>query len=309
MNLRQIEHFVAIVEHGGYRAAADHLGITQPALSKTIAGLEADLGVTLLTRDRGKATDVTVFGRVVYERGLRLIEDLDQTRRSVELLRDGYAGDVRIGFGAAMPAHRIARISCALQAKLPQSMIHIRSGLQHELIPKLRSGDLDFLILGGINPDNHGDLSARLLWSDPFKVFMGCAHTLSQYAVYDRSWASDWIWLSSERLVSADDNAARYLGHDARTVAPSKFDVFDPAVIAEILNREQSLSAWPSRSFEKEVQSGVLHALEVPPLDGKPWTSETHLVHSRGVLMAPAVQSAWRLIQTLDFSTDLSLDG
>jgi len=64
MNFRQLEHFVAIVEQGSYRAASIALGITQPALTKSIASLEDELGVALLVRSRGRAASLTVYGRL-----------------------------------------------------------------------------------------------------------------------------------------------------------------------------------------------------------------------------------------------------
>ncbi|GAB5459869.1 MAG: hypothetical protein Hens3KO_28990 [Henriciella sp.] len=307
MNIRQLEHFIAIVEHGSYRAAAISLGVTQPALTKSIAGLESELSVTLLSRSRGKAASLTPFGRIIYERGVKMLEDLGATRRAVELLRDGYAGDVRIGFSTAISAASIAEVSCTLQAKLPTSMIHIRTGLQHELLPRLRTNQLDLLMISGLNQASAEDLSAVTLWQDPFQVFIGASHSLAGQSIYDRAWAQTYPWLSSERLVSTDSQAAKYLGHNEQTVLPSKFDVFDPAIIAQILCRQDYMSAWPSRSFEQEVARGTLHAMTIPPVEDQHWISETYLVSLRGVIMTPSVQAAWRAIQAMDFADRLSL--
>lgn len=309
MNVKQVEHFVAIVEHGSYHAAAAFLGISQPALSKSVAALEAELGVSLLTRSRGKTTDVTVFGRLIYERGLKLLEDMTDTKRALELLRDGYTGKVRIGFGVALSAPRIAHIAGTIQERLPKSMIVVRTGFQHELIPKLRARQLDFLILGGLNPDSYADLSAVQLWRDPFMVFMGPDHPLSRHEIYDPAWARSWEWLSSERLVSTDNQAARFLGHTSHTLTPSKFDVFDPAIVAEILRRQPYLSAWPSQSFAAELHAGLLHAARIPAVDGLSWESQTLLVKPRGVLMTPAAQAAWRTVEGLAYGPTFSQNG
>lgn len=309
MNIRQIEHFVAIVEHGGFHAAAANLGISQPALTKSIAALEADLETTLLSRSRGKATDVTVFGRLIYERGLKLLADLADTRRSVELLRDGHTAQVRIGFGAAMSARSTSQIAAAVQTKQPKSMIVIRTGMQHELISKLRAKQLDFLVLSGLSPDSYSDLAATSLWRDSFMVFMGSSHPLARHSKYDPEWATQWDWLSSEKLVNADDKAAIYLGHNSRTITPSQFDVHDPAIIAELLSRQNYLSAWPSLSFESELENGVLHGVPIPAVDGHKWESETFLVRSRGQIMPSAVQEAWRVVQGLSLCGTSSQDG
>lgn len=61
MEMRQVEHAVAVVDAGGFTAAADEVGITQPALSQSIAALERDLGVTLFHR-LGRQVTLTPAG-------------------------------------------------------------------------------------------------------------------------------------------------------------------------------------------------------------------------------------------------------
>lgn len=300
MNLRQLEHFVAIVEQGSFRAAASSLSITQPALTKSISSLEEELGVTLLVRSRGRSASVTMFGRLIYERGLQVLEDLNDVRQSIELMRDGYAGTVRIGFGAAMGASTITRLSMVLREKLPSSVIHIRTGLQHELLPKMRTDQLDFLIISGLSQISTDDLVVNTLWRDPFRVFMSTNHPLASADTYNPEWAHDYPWLSSQRLVSTDDKASLYLGQDRQTGTALAYDVYDPAIIAQILNQGRYVSAWPSMSFEKEVALGMLKGLKIPAVDGKEWMSETNLVYRRGIQMPPAVQAAWRIIHAMD---------
>src|SRR5258705_10334393 len=50
MNLRQLQYFVAIVDEGGFRQAAARLHVAQPALSRQIQGMEAELGLGLVDR-------------------------------------------------------------------------------------------------------------------------------------------------------------------------------------------------------------------------------------------------------------------
>ena len=302
MNIRQLEQFVAIVEQGSFQAAAISLGVTQPALTKSISSLEDELGVTLLTRSRGRSSEITVFGRVIYERGLKVLEDLSDVRQSIGLLRDGYAGVVRIGFGAAMGASTIAKLAAELRHKLPESMIHIRTGLHHELLPKMRTDQLDFLIISGLSQISTEDLVVNALWRDPFRIFMSPEHPLAGNKVYDQAWANEYPWLSSQRLVSTDEKATNYLGHANISGAPQGYDVFDPAIIAQILIQGNFLSAWPSKSFREEVSNGILSSMLIPPVDGEEWASTTYLVYRRGLPMTPAVQAAWRTIHAIDLS-------
>ena len=302
MNLRQLEQFVAIVEQGSFHAAAVSLGVTQPALTKSISILEEQLGVKLLARTRGRAASLTEFGRVIYERGLQVLEDLTDVKQTIELMRDGYAGIVRIGFGAAMGSSTIALLASELRQKLPNSLIHIRTGLQHELLPKMRTDQLDFLIISGLNQISTDDLVVNTLWRDPFRIFMATDHPIAKFEVYDRTWASEYPWLSSQRLVSTDDKATLYLGQDHITGSPQGYDVFDTAIIAQILKHGNYLSAWPSKSFRDEVSLGLLSSMLIPCVEGEEWTSTTHLVYRRGIQMTTAVQAAWRIIHATDLS-------
>lgn len=301
MNVRQIAYFVAVVEHGGYRAAASALGITQPALSKSISNLEEQLGVTLLTRARGQRAEITTFGRVIYDRGLKVLDEVEDTRRAIELLRKGYVGDIRIGFSLSMGGGMIARIASHIRKQLPSSMILIRSGLQHALLPKLRAGEFDFLILAGLNGKQVDDLSVLPLWSDPFRVFMGVEHPLSSGTMYDRKLANEHKWLSSEMLVASDSRASLFLGHTKHSVKPFEFDVFDPSIVASLLFAGDFLSAWPSKIFGDYEAAGLLTSLTIPAVAGETWSSETSMVSLSGRPASPIVQSARRIVLSTEF--------
>ena len=65
MNELQIQYFFAVADCGGYTQAAQDLFVSQPAISKQIAALEEELGVTLF--ERGKQTRLTESGRLFYD--------------------------------------------------------------------------------------------------------------------------------------------------------------------------------------------------------------------------------------------------
>lgn len=297
MNLRQIRHLIAVTEHGAFHAAAAALGLSQPALTKSIAKFEEDLGVTLFDRSSGARATPTVFGRLLYERGQRILDDVAAAEKSVDLMRKGFTGVVRLGFSVAISPAIIAEISMALQAKLPDARVLIRTGLYHELIPRLRRDDFDYLIVGTAADGYGGDLRIRKLWRDPFGVFMSPDHALSRKKTYNIAWGGAYDWLSSERLVSADPKAAKFLGHSGLANRITKMDVYDRDVVVELLKGGAFLCAWPSLTFRREVECGELRMLPVPAVDGEGWYSETGLIQMAGARKSPAVQTAGRVIE------------
>ena len=82
---RRLEVFIAVVEAGSLRAAADRLGISQPSVSDHIHALEAQLGHKLLDRRRGAASGLTEQGRRLHERAIELVAQAETLGASLGL--------------------------------------------------------------------------------------------------------------------------------------------------------------------------------------------------------------------------------
>ena len=74
LTLKLIEQVMALGESGNFAKAAEQLGISQPTLSRNIAALEQDLGLTLFDRGRTGA-QATVFGRLLMARGPQVLRE------------------------------------------------------------------------------------------------------------------------------------------------------------------------------------------------------------------------------------------
>src|SRR6185369_4288711 len=91
MDLRRLEYFLAVVEHGRVTSAAAALHVAQPSLSQAIRALERDLGVELFRRD-GRGLTPTEAGRALIEPARQVLTDLSQARGAVENVVDLSAG-------------------------------------------------------------------------------------------------------------------------------------------------------------------------------------------------------------------------
>src|SRR5688572_4851074 len=77
----ELEAFVTAIDRGGFSAAARVLGMTPSAMSKLVARLEARLGARLVHRST-RSLQLTDEGRAFYERGIRVLADLDEAERN-----------------------------------------------------------------------------------------------------------------------------------------------------------------------------------------------------------------------------------
>ncbi|MFZ9261226.1 MAG: LysR family transcriptional regulator, partial [Limnohabitans sp.] len=86
MKLNQIQALVAIAETGSIRAAAARVGVTQPALSKSLQSLEDELSVSLVHRT-SRGVNLTSFGQAMVTRGRGIAQEVDRLREQIEQMR------------------------------------------------------------------------------------------------------------------------------------------------------------------------------------------------------------------------------
>lgn len=96
MDVKRLEYFCAIVEHGQISRAARALHISQPPLSQRLKELEEELGVRLLHR-RGGALEVTPEGAELYKRAKYILSYMNNTRDDIKTAAERISGTVRLG--------------------------------------------------------------------------------------------------------------------------------------------------------------------------------------------------------------------
>lgn len=97
MELRHLRYFIAVAEHESVRLAAERIHVTQPAISRQIQDLEAELGFLLFERQRNRLV-LTPAGRGFLEEARLALGRLDAAVKSGRRLAKGLIGQLRIGF-------------------------------------------------------------------------------------------------------------------------------------------------------------------------------------------------------------------
>jgi DNA-binding transcriptional LysR family regulator len=126
--------------------AAEHLAITQPVISKTIADLEHIVGVSLLDRT-SRGVEPTLYGRALLKRSAAIFNDVRTSMSELEFLADPTSGELRIGTTEPMTAGLLWAIVDRLSRKHPRVAFHIKLGDPEELQDReLRERDIDLMI-------------------------------------------------------------------------------------------------------------------------------------------------------------------
>jgi DNA-binding transcriptional LysR family regulator len=96
VTLRELRLLLAVARSGSILKAASEIGLTQPALSKSIAGLEATFGVRLFDRNN-RGVSVTPQGEILLRRAAGVFEELRQAVDELQSLADAARGELRLG--------------------------------------------------------------------------------------------------------------------------------------------------------------------------------------------------------------------
>ena len=299
MNFKQLTAIQAVIDADGFSAAAESLSMTQSSLTKTIAQLEEELGVTLFERGGGRRAQPTRYGQIVYERGAAIVSDAEELKRYLTQVKRGYSQLVRIGFGISIPTRRISIICEQLRKKLPQSSLRIRTGMRHHLIPRLRKKEFDFLVIAGGRGDEAADLMADRLWEDRFCVFMS---NETFRLVRDHPDGAPLQWLASDRLAEMDTRSSQFLDGFLSAASHAQIDAYDRQVIAAMLDAGPFISAWPFETFADEVQRGDMAMIEIPEIKGRSWNNRVNLVSLKSPQSSRIAASARQILKRIQFS-------
>ena len=109
MDFANLQAFVAVAEQRSFSRAAGQLFLTQPAISKRIAGLEEELGSPLFDRI-GHQVQLTEAGRALLPRARRLLRDLEDSRRAIRNLSGQIAGQLSVGTSHHIGLHRLPAV-------------------------------------------------------------------------------------------------------------------------------------------------------------------------------------------------------
>ena len=141
MSLRSLRTLVAIARKGSFAAAAQHLGLTQAAVSLQIKGLEEELGVELFDRS-GRRPRLNAAGRVALEQAEEILALYDELK--VRLSPEGgLPGSLVLGVIPSALTGPVPRALAALKNRYPQIQVRIRSGISDALAPRVEDGELD----------------------------------------------------------------------------------------------------------------------------------------------------------------------
>ena len=168
MNLRTLRYFVAIADAGSVTAAAEAVAIAQPALSRQMRELEAEMGVPLLIRS-ARGVRLTPAGLTLYESAQRMLAESVRVRRQLAVRPHPSHVQVTLGVSPTLAGLILPGLVEQCLASLPDLQFKAREAFTPELLSWVARGVVDMAVV--TNPDPSRELTLYPLLGEPFALF------------------------------------------------------------------------------------------------------------------------------------------
>lgn len=148
MNLDNLRTLVTIVEHGSLSAAARHLRISQPAVTKQIQRLETELGLTLLTRGPRQSAELTAAGKTVLTFARETLQRREILQQDLAELAEMPQGLLVVAASTIPGEYLLPSLLAAFRLKHPQVEVQMRIVDTTGVVDLLAAGDADVGVIG-----------------------------------------------------------------------------------------------------------------------------------------------------------------
>jgi len=177
MQLRHLQHFVAVAEEQHFTRAAQRANIVQSALSSSIRALEEELGARLFLRTT-RQVRLTAAGKVLLEKARRVLEAAQEARQAVAAVAGLKSGTLDIGTVQSLPSFiDLPALLAEFHGRFPGIEVRLSQGGSAQLAERLRSGQLDLAILPVCEPAP--ELTTRLIACEALVLVCAPSHPLA----------------------------------------------------------------------------------------------------------------------------------
>ena len=288
VTLRQLRVFRAVALERNFSRAGDHVGLTQPAVSRSVGELESQLGLKLIDRTTREVA-LTEAGQSLAARLDRLLDELDQTLQDVGGMAQARRGKVRVASSPTLSANLMPACIAALAQAEPDIQLVLLDRIQQDVLGSVHAGEVDFGVV--IEPSATDDLHCESIMRDPFVLVAPVGHPLT------RSGAVPWQALDGQALVLLDHASgsrrlidAALAQHGAHcTVAQ---EVGHPTTVFRMVEAGIGISVMPALALPPQELGRLAISALTPTVE-----RDIVLVHRRNRAPSPLAQRVWALVR------------
>ncbi len=180
MTLTELRYIVTLAQERHFGRAAERCFVSQPTLSVAVKKLEEELGIALFERSKS-TVQVTPLGEKIVEQAQRVLEQTSVIKELANAGKDQLASPLRLGAIYTIGPYLFPHLIPELRRGAPQMPLYIEEGFTGNLRRKLRSGELDAIIIA--LPFTETDVVTKALYEEAFEVLMPADHPWAEREV------------------------------------------------------------------------------------------------------------------------------
>jgi DNA-binding transcriptional LysR family regulator len=176
MDNQNLRAFLLVAEHGSFSMAAEKLHLTQPAVSKRVASLEALLGKPLFDRI-GRRVTLTEAGEALLPHARSIWRSLRQAEQSIQDLSGEVAGSLRLGTSHHIGLHRLPPLLRRYSNDYPAVKLDIEFMDSERAYEQIMQGSVELAVVT-LAPESDPAMLSRAVWPDPLDFMVAEGHAL-----------------------------------------------------------------------------------------------------------------------------------
>jgi DNA-binding transcriptional LysR family regulator len=266
VTLRRLEVFLTVAEAGGFAAAANRLGISQPSVSAHMAALEQEAKGELFERSRGRKVRLTELGDTFRGHAERLLKEAEDLSHGLERTR--LRANQRIVFACqrSLANFLLSSTMAEFASAHRDAELVVRVGAQEEIVAQVRDGSADVgYVLANEDP---AGVRAMVVGQERLLLIAAPTHPLAQRRAIPPA------ELIGEAYVGSPPGSAfgrevrtllRRAGiEDLRTVAQAT----EYAILRDLVAAGMGFACSPERGVKRDLEAGVVAVLDLaaPPM-------------------------------------------
>ena len=175
LSLRDLEYAVAVAEFRHFGRAAEHCGVSQPALSEQLRKLESVLGTPLFER-AARRVEITVQGEILLRQARLVLREAFGLLEMAHAQASPLNGLLRIGVIPTLGPYYLPLVLRTLRAGFPGMELRLQEDLTHHLVESLHRGNLDAILAALPLPTDA--VATDALFFERFQLLMPAEHKL-----------------------------------------------------------------------------------------------------------------------------------
>jgi DNA-binding transcriptional LysR family regulator len=297
VELHQLEAFEAVALHRSFTRAAEALYLTQPAVTRQVAALEAELKTRLFDR-LGRTVRLTAAGAALHRYAEQILHLARDARDAVADIEAGAAGRIDVGASSTLATYVLPSLLRRFRETHPRVEITISTGVSARIVEMVREGEADIGLVT-TEATSGGTAADRALTLTVLADYATCVVVPPTHALAKRGRvsASDLAG-SSLLLMEAGTNLRTYVDRllsSAGVAEQVAMELDNVEAIKRMIEADLGISLLPEVSVKAEVAAGRLVAL---PLTGlRRSHRRISLVHRRDKYLTAALRALMALLR------------